>query len=380
MTKYKRKLLILFCTSCVLLVLGLLHFIAISNSKEPETVTVKIGSIEQTAIAVGQIIPEHVVQVKSTTSGTVANILVHEGDIVKTGDVLLTIKPNPTPEDLTQAITNMEQNRAVAQNAAKHLDRESTLFKYGAVSAQDYDDSKKDSAVAKWQLRQAEEKYHLLAKGEASINGNTIHGVVYSPANGYIIQKNVDIGDAIVPLTQSQAGTPLFYIADMQDLVFQGEISQLDIGKIEQNMPATIEIAALPDIKIPTQIAHIAFNAEAENFVDQNSSQYIFHRLSTYKYGFKINTASLSLPNNIKLRAGCQATATIIVGHANNVLVLPEKVINFSDDGKYYVWLLQKNKPIKVFITTGISDGMDVEILTGLNIGQKVLLNPPEEN
>lgn len=380
MTKHKRKLLIFLCTSCVLLVLGLLHFVATSNSNELETVEVKIGSIEQTVIAVGQIIPEHVIQVKSTTSGTVANILAHEGDVVKAGDTLLTIKPNPTPEDLTETITLMEQNRAVLRNASQHLARQATLLHAGAIAVQDYDDSKKDFEVAKWQLKQAEEKYHLLSTGEANLKGNSIHGVVYSPADGYVIQKNVNIGDAIVPLTQSQSGTPLFYIADMQNLIFQGEISQLDIGKIQQNMPATIEIAALPNIKIQTQIAHIAFNAEAENFIDQNSSQYIFHRLSTYKYGFKIDTTHLSLPNNIKLRAGCQATATIVVGRVVNALLLPEKVINFSDDEKSYVWIIEKHKPIKHFIATGISDGMNAEILSGLTVGQKVLINPPEEN
>jgi HlyD family secretion protein len=366
----KKKYLLIIST---VLLLGILSYVFFFNTApQPITITVKKGNIEEKVIAVGTIEPKHSISVKSTISGIVSQLYHEEGDYVEQGVLLLQVMPSPTPESVAEAYANVQENLAIVQHADEHKKRIEKLVKMQVDTPDNYSVAVKDLATAKARLEMAQEKLALLQKGETTIGGQSIKTTIPSPISGYILQRNVDIGDPVVPLTEAQAGTVLFVIANMHDFVFKGTVNEIDVTKIAPHMSADISIAALPDTKIRGTLNRISLRANNENNPENNSTN---NNDSPFNVGFNVELNELQLAKNIRLRSGYSATAEITVKHADNALIVPERVLIFKDK-KTYVNLLTEQKTILQEVKIGISDGIHVQILSGLTAGQLVLDDP----
>lgn len=362
----------------IVVVLVLVIIIFWPNGKAPviKTHTVQKGSISQTVVATGEIVPVHAVQVKSQISGTVGNILIKEGDYVKKGTILATINPVITPSALAQAVSTLDQDKADYVEKHQALVRKQTLFKKHLIAQSDFDQAESDYRRSKAAYLLAKQNLQLLKKGKTSIEGEEIQSNVVSPIDGYVLSKNVDEGDSITPNTQYQPGTALFVMANMNDLVFKGEVSQIDIGKLKKGLPAELDVAALPDQTLHGEVTLIGLQSNDQSASQSAAqSQQLFATPSTIQNGFALQIKGFSVPKNIVLRAGYQATATILVKKLKDVLVLPQTALHFSK-GKPYVLLPQeKEKPKKQFVKLGIADDQNVQVLSGLQQGQTVILN-----
>lgn len=345
------------------------YFHSRSNQQAVATIKVAKGSIIEKAQAIGYIKPLHSNNVKSSVSGIVALIYHHEGDFVKKGEQLVKIKPAPSPTEYAQYYEQFSTAVAAEKSAFQDLTRYRRALKsrYITHDYQYYIAAKKNYATAKAQRILAEQKLALLDKGKIKVANKTIANIVTSPISGYILSRKVDIGDPVISLSSAQSATNLFTMANMHDLMFEGSIDEIDAAKIHMRMPAVITIGALPKQKIYGELTKVALQSDQEN-------KEVAEDLP-FNISFKVQISNLHLPKRIVLRSGYSATADINIKSAKDVLILPERVLHF-DKNKPYVLFPPKKKgdeSIKRFVSIGLSDGLNVQIKSGLALGDEVM-------
>jgi HlyD family secretion protein len=181
-----------------------------------------------------------------------------------------------------------------------------------------------------------------------------------------VLTRSVNPGDPIVPLTSYQPGTEMATIADMRDLIFKGTVDEIDVGKLSAGMPTRIKVGALPTDVVTGHVSRIAPQAQ------QKEGATLFDV-----------EVELDPTTKITLRAGYSANADVIIREKKDVLVIPERLVTFEDGGKKATVELAgpttKAPAKKVEIKTGISDGLNVEVLSGLKKGDRVIERPPKE-
>lgn len=326
------------------------------------TVKVERGDVIEKALAVGSIVPRNEISVKSKVSGVVEKIFKEPGNRVRVGDPLLEVRPDPTPLELAQAKRQIEMNEIGLRNAEKSLKRTKELLDRGLVSDREYEEAEKEYEEAALQLKMSREYLELLEKGRVKIAGRQIESVIKAPISGYILEKNVNIGDPVVPLTSYQEGTVLMTMADMDSLVFEGTVDEIDVGKLSLGMPVKIKIGALPDTEVPGTLDKISLKAREES----NSRM--------FPVEISIDDTEIAL-----LRAGYSANADIIIREVRDVLTIPERVVYFAEDSTYVEVAGAAGEREKVMIETGLSDAIRVEVKSGLEEDQEILEKPQKK-
>ena len=338
------------------------------NSKKgnegPKLVDVTTGSIAEKAVAVGQIQPRQKFQVKSKISGIVRQALVEVGDTVKAGDPLFEIAPDPTPLEVTEVDRQVESARASFRRAETEYQRAVQLSRSGVLPKSDLDAKKEAYDLAHVALTKAEQNRDLTRKGRLTQFGT--ESIIRAPAAGTVLTRSVNPGDPIVPLTSYQPGTEMATIADMRDLIFKGTVDEIDVGKLAGGMPTRIKVGALPTDVVTGHVSRIAPQAQ------QKEGATLFDV-----------EVELDPSSKITLRAGYSANADVIIREKKDVLVIPERLVTFDDGGKKATVELAgasaKDPAKKIEIKTGISDGLNVEVISGLKKGDRVVERPPKE-
>jgi HlyD family secretion protein len=353
----------------ILLALGSVGVYAVArNGKKKDgglkEVEVTQGTIVEKAVAVGQIQPRQKFQVKSKISGIVRRALVQVGDTVKAGDPLFEIAPDPTPLEVTEVDRRVESATASFRRAEGDFQRANELAAGGVLPKSDVEQKKEAYELARVALMKAQQDRELTRRGRLTAGGQ--EEIIRAPAAGTVLTRTVNEGDPIVPLTSYQPGTEMATIADMSDLIFKGTVDEIDVGKLSAGMQARIKVGALPTDVVTGKVQRIAPQAQ------QKEGATLFDVEIELDRGQKIT-----------LRAGYSANADVIIREKKDVLVLPERLVTFEDGGKKtFVELPQadpKAEPKKAEVKTGISDGLNVEIVSGLSKGAKVVERPPKE-
>jgi HlyD family secretion protein len=358
-----------------LLILTFFYFLMACGKKKDtlKLVAVTRGDIQEKALAVGTIDPEKETKVKSTIPGIVAEVLFKVGDAVKADAPLFKISPNPTPLEYVEARRNMEVAQVTLNKVKADWEREIELFKKALVSQSDMDAIEGSYQETNLRFKIASERLQLLEKGRISMANREIDSIVKAPAGGVILSQSVFLGDPVVPLTNYQPGTELCSLADMNSLLFKGTVDEIDVGKIATGMAAEITIGALPDAKIPGRVERIYPKAKKEG--------------NATLFDIEI---SITKDPAIVLRAGFSATGSIRIRDRKQVLMLPERLVIF-ENGKRYAEVPEglaagsgstasvEQKTRKVEVQTGLSDGLNIEIVSGLKEGDKVVERPPRE-
>ena len=332
------------------------------NANGLKEVDVTTGSIVEKAVAVGQIQPRQKFSVKSKISGIVKRALVQIGDTVRAGDPLFEIAPDPTPLEVTEVDRQVESAAASFRKAEGDYQRSLQLSRSGVLPKSDVEAKRESYDLAHVALTKAEQNRDLTRKGRLTVSGT--ESIIRAPAAGTILTRTVNPGDPIVPLTSYQPGTEMATVADMRDLIFKGTVDEIDVGKLSVGMPTRIKVGALPTDVVTGHVSRIAPQAQQ-------------------KEGATLFDVEVELePSKITLRAGYSANADVIIREKKDVLVIPERLVTFADGGKkasVEVPGSDPKSPKKVDIKTGISDGLNVEVLSGLTKGQKIVERPPKE-
>jgi HlyD family secretion protein len=368
----------LIITIIILLIIGVFLIWAKKHGHKSEilpTVSVQKGTIVEKAEAIGYIEPLHSSAIKASTGGSVAKIYHYEGEYVHKGDLLLEVKPEPEPTDYATTYENLQEAIHTEKSAQNNLNRYIEALKGGLITENytDYINAKRDYQNAKEQRILAEQKLALLDKGSTTVANKPLANIVVSPIDGYILTRDVDVGDPVISLSSAQSATLLFTMADMHDLMFEGSVDEMDASKIKLNMPATITVGASSKQTISGKLTRISLQSEQKSA--ETSTSTVDSNLP-FNVSFKIEITNLNIPEKLMLRSGYSATADIIIQTKENILTLPERVLRFKDENHVFVLLppvKEGEKPKEQPVTLGLTDGISAEIVSGLNLNDKVL-------
>lgn len=320
-------------------------------------VVVKRGSLTEKALAVGKIDPDHEIVIKSQISGTVEKIHREVGEQVTRGEALMVVKPEPTPLEMAEAQRQYELAELNRKYLESDLKRTKALYDNKFISGKDYENAQKQLTESELKASQAQERLELLKKGSSKVGDLFVDSVIRSPATGTILERMVNVGDPVVPLTSYQPGTELLRIASMEDLIFIGTVDEIDVGKIKAGMKANIHIGALPSEALDGELFFISPKSKLKDNV----------------VAFDIKIRILN-KKGINLRAGYSASADLLVSERKNVLQIPERVVEFRGDSTFVKMKgAVGDSLVQHFVKLGSSDGFSVEVLNGLKDGDKVI-------
>ncbi|MFA6540411.1 MAG: efflux RND transporter periplasmic adaptor subunit [Bacteroidota bacterium] len=357
----KKKYLFFILTAVV--VAAAVWFVAFRNdsSKDEELPKVKVerGTIVDKALAVGTVEPENEVSVKSKVSGVVKRIFVDVGQFVHAGDPLLEVKPDPTPIELADAKRQVELEEVQFNALQQEKVRQESLKQKGLISEKEYEDFVRQFNDRDLRVKIAKEKLALMESGKVQIGNTEIESIVKAPISGFLLNKTIEVGDPVIPLTSYQEGTVLMKMAAMEKLLFKGTVDEIDVGKLKEGMETQIKVGALPNDTIQGKLRKIWLKAEKK----ENATVF---------------PIEITIPptNNATLRAGYSANANIIIQKKVNVLMIPERVVTFRNDSAFVEVAAEKDSKKEKYIKTGLSDAIHVEVVSGLNEGDEVFEKP----
>lgn len=347
-------------------IVGAVLFFALSGSAKKETglktIACERGSIIEKALAVGTIVPRHEIAVKSKISGIVKKLYFDVGDYVRIGDPLMDIAPDPTPLEFAEASRQVELDRVAFENAERDWERSTVLSEKELISTQEFDNAKSRYDEMQLRLNMSKEKLALIEKGQTTIASKIVENVIKSPVEGTILSRHVNVGDPVVPLTSFQAGTELMALADMKDLMFKGTVDEIDVGKLTQGQQVELKIGALPKGKVLGVLSKISPKAHK----DEGSTV----------FDVEINLTEIG---DNTLRAGYSANADVIITKKEDILLIPERLVSFVSDSAFVELQDSVGTISKIQIETGLSDGINIEVVKGVEEGKLVVERPPKE-
>jgi HlyD family secretion protein len=360
----KHTKLALMGTIVVLALGGLAARRALNGNRNegPKAVAVTRGALVDKALAVGTIEPRVEVGVKSTLAGVVRRQYAQVGDYVRRGAPLLEISPNPTPLELVELRRAIDLRQITLTNLERELERQRELRNQDLISQAEFEVAGRRVAEARTELELARDRLALQEAGKLDSAGSRVESVVRAPIDGYVLDKSVEIGDPVTPLTPYQEGTVLMRMAAMRDLIFRGTVDEIDVGRLKEGMPVNIRIGALPTAVVTGRLDKIWLKAKKQEQATV----------------FPIEI-SLTEAHGATLRAGYSANAEVIIARRDSVLLVPERVLAHRGDSTFVTLRGAPGRTEERRITTGLSDAINIEVLEGLTQQDSVLEQPSRE-
>ncbi|THD69585.1 efflux RND transporter periplasmic adaptor subunit [Robertkochia marina] len=340
--------------------LGAAAFFIKSNAKSPityETETAFKTDIEEKSVATGKVIPKEEVLIKPQISGIIDEILVEEGDQIKAGDLIARIKVVPNEQALMSARGRVSNAEIALRNAKIEYERNKTLFDRGVVASQDFLTIELRYNQALQELQNAKVDYQIIksgsAGGEATANTN-----IRATISGTILEIPVEEGFQVIQANNFNDGTTIATIADMSRMIFEGQVDEAEVGKLELGMPLEISLGALQE---ETLLADLKFVAP-KGVEEQGAVQ--------FKIEGDINLDSI----NSFIRAGYSANASMILERKEQVLAIKEALLQYDKktDDPYVEVQTGDQEFERRDVELGISDGINVEILSGIDENDKI--------
>lgn len=357
-----KKKIVLSSVAVVLVGGASLLFFGSNSSSDQDSlpkVKVKRGTIIDKALAVGTIEPENEISVKSKVSGVISRIFVDVGEYVKIGQPILEVKPDPTPLELADAKRQVELSQVDMDNLKKESVRMKSLYAGKLISDKEYEDFQKKFDESELRLKISTEKLALMESGKVKIGETQIESIVKAPISGFVLNRTIEVGDPVTPLTSYQEGTVLMKMANMERLIFKGTVDEIDVGKMREGMDVEIKVGALPSDTVRGTLRKIWLKAEKKD----NATVFPVEIL-------------VPASKNTVLRAGYSANASIIIKKKADVLTVPERVVTFNNDTASVKIALEGKKEETRYIRTGLSDAINIEVVSGLNEGDEVFEKP----
>lgn len=330
-----------------------------SNSKATisfETKTALITSIEMKTVATGKVIPEDEVEVKPQVQGILQSLFVEEGDFVKEGDLLAKIKVVADEGQLNSAKGRLATAKIVLKNAQIEYDRNKSLFDNEIISQQEFQNADLTYSRAKQDLANAQSDYEIIklgsAGGSASANTN-----VRATVSGTVLELPVKEGDQVIESNSFNAGTTIAIIADLNKMIFEGKVDESEVGKLAIGMPLKVSLGAIQDKEFEAKLKFIAPKGNEEQGAVQ----------------FKIE-GDVTLESDFFVRAGYSANASLVLERKDSILALAEALLQFDKDTEqaYVEVEIEEQKFERRDIEIGISDGINVEIISGISLDDKI--------
>lgn len=342
--------------------IGTFVFLYIKSQPQPEVYdefTLQRMDIRKTTVVTGKIEPRNEVNVKPQISGIITEILKEAGETVQEGEVIAKVKVIPDMGSLSAAQSRLRLAEINRKQAQTDYDREKTLFDKGLVAADEYDKIAQALRQAREEVDAAQDNLEVVRDGVSKSNASASSTLIRSTITGLILDIPVKVGNSVILANTFNDGTTIATVANMNDLIFRGNIDETEVGRLSTGMTMKITIGALQDLKFDARLEYIAPKATDQNGANQ----------------FEIK-AAVNLPSNAtNIRSGYSANAEIVLAEAKNVLAVQESAIEF--DGDYtYVYVIKGEGDKQTYerrkVQTGISDGINIEIRSGVKPNERI--------
>lgn len=342
--------------------IGTFVFLYIKSQPQPEVYdefTLQRMDIRKTTVVTGKIEPRNEVNVKPQISGIITEILKEAGETVQEGEVIAKVKVIPDMGSLSAAQSRLRLAEINRKQAQTDYDREKTLFDKGLVAADEYDKIAQALRQAREEVDAAQDNLEVVRDGVSKSNASASSTLIRSTITGLILDIPVKVGNSVILANTFNDGTTIATVANMNDLIFRGNIDETEVGRLSTGMTMKITIGALQDLKFDARLEYIAPKATDQNGANQ----------------FEIK-AAVNLPSNAtNIRSGYSANAEIVLAEAKNVLAVQESAIEFDGDDTYlYVIKGEGDKQTyeRRKVQTGISDGINIEIRSGVKPNERI--------
>lgn len=339
-----------------LLVLGALWaaaFFVKSNSKSAITYDTQkpfIGNVEKKTVATGKVIPQDEVEIKPQITGIIDKIYLEEGVKVNAGDLIAKVKVVPNEQSLNQASGRVRNAQLALGNVKIEYDRNKGLFEKGVISSQDFNALQLQYDQAQQELQNAQSDYQIIRVGSAG--GSSIANTnIRATVSGTLLEIPIKEGDQVIQSNNFNDGTTIATIADLGKMIFEGKVDEGEVGKLELGMPLKISLGAIQDKEFDASLKFIAPKGVEESGAVQ----------------FRIE-GDVSIEDNFFIRAGYSANASLVLERKEGVLLIPEALLQFdkTTDKPYVEVSVGDQKFERRDIVIGVSDGVNVEIISGL--------------
>lgn len=339
---------------------GAMYYLYQKNAEDPvvyETEQPSKQNIIKKTVATGSILPLEEVLIKPNISGVIEEVFVEGGDYVKSGDLLARIKVVPNLNALNDAKNNIDEARISLDDQKRNLDRQKSLFDKGVVSRVDLERAQLSFDQAQQAYRAANKRYDIVKTGTTSGYGNTANTMIRATVSGMVLDVPVEVGNQVIESNTFNEGTTIAAIADVEKMIFEGKVDESEVGKIKEDLPLEITVGAIENKVFDAVLDYIAPKGKEENGAIQ----------------FEIK-GTLSKQDTVFIRAGLSANASIILGRADSVLAVKEALVQFDVDTKKPFVEIEKGEQDfeRKDIELGISDGIFVEIKSGISEGDKI--------
>ena len=338
-------------------------FVFLWQKSQPKEVvynefTPKTEDIEKTTIITGKIEPRNEVNIKPQISGIIAELYKEPGQYVNAGDVIAKVKVIPDMGQLSSAESRVRLAEINLKQAQVDFGRVENLHNQKLISDDEFDKSRQ-------QLRQAQEErsasidaLQVVRDGVSQSNAKASSTLIRSTISGVILDVPVKVGNSVINSNTFNDGTTIATVANMNDLIFRGNIDETEVGQLTMGVQMKITIGALQDLKFDAALEYISPKAVESNGANQ----------------FEIK-AAVKLAEGGQIRSGYSANAEIVLARADKVLTVPESAIEFSGDSTFvYIIKGEGNKKTyeRTQVVTGLSDGVNIEIKKGVTTKDKV--------
>ncbi|MDR1610023.1 MAG: efflux RND transporter periplasmic adaptor subunit [Candidatus Symbiothrix sp.] len=357
----------------LLVILGLVviwTFVVLWNKSRPkvdvyEIVTPTTGTIENKTVATGKVEPRDEILIKPQISGIISEVMKEAGEKVTIGEVLATVKVIPEMGQLNSAESRLKVSDINLKQIQTEYERQERLYINKVISKEEFDASDAAFRKAKEEQVNAQDALDIVREGVAKKYAKLSNTQIRSTISGMILDVPVKAGNSVIQANTFNDGTTIASVANMNDLIFRGNIDETEVGKIKERMPIVLTVGALNSNKFDARLEYISPKGLEENGAVL----------------FEIK-AAVKVPDTVFIRAGYSANAEIVLARASDVLTIPESSVEFSNDSAF-VYKVKEEKPKQVFekspVKIGISDGVKVEIKDGLTATDKIRGNKIED-
>lgn len=354
-----RRIIPLFIVLVVLGAFGwTMRFLYQKSQTQPivyKTASPKKTNIVKKIVATGAIVPRKEVALKPKVSGIIETLYVLPGDFVKNGQEIAKIKITPNIVNLNQAQAALSQAQIRLTNAEKEKKRNEDLLAKELISEAEYSRAVLAYELAKSEVASAASNVQIIKEGSARGSGSLSTNVVTSTVEGMVLDSPVKEGESVIESNAFNDGTTIVTVADMGDIIFKGKVDESEVGRLKEGMELEIKVGALQDKTLKGKLEYISpKGADNEGNIQ-----------------FEIR-ASITDKGDAFIRANYSANANIVLERRDDVLAIEEKLLQF-EEGKPFVEVETAPQQFeKRFIEVGLSDGIKIEVKSGLKEGVKV--------
>ncbi|MDR2126837.1 MAG: efflux RND transporter periplasmic adaptor subunit [Prevotellaceae bacterium] len=358
----KRILKFIFIGILIFLV-GWTFYFLYSKSKPQKTVyeiiTPKKESIKKSTIITGKISPRDEILIKPQISGIVSDVYKEAGQKVTAGEVIAKVKVIPDVASLNNAESRLRTAEIDLNQANQEFERQKKLFDKGIITKEEYEKAETAYKTAKENYETSQDALQIIKEGISERTAKYSSTLIRSTISGLVLDVPIKAGNSVIQSNTFNDGTTIATIANMNDMIFIGNVDETEVGRIKEGMMMTLTIGALQDVKLDAVLEYISPKGiESTGGANQ----------------FEIKAAA-KMKENIFIRAGYSANGEIILAEVDSVLSIPENAIEFRNDSAF-VHVLKAEKPEQIFeehfIEAGLSDGVNIEIKSGLTAADKI--------